>query len=229
MPKRPGGRLSHHFRAKRSRGGSRRKFAPKNQFASQLGGWSSYPVRRSKPTLRTISTRPASSTGVLQGSDVKGQIQISMGASIPQNIRDVFQRIKIKKIEVFCIPAHSSTVASYSVQLSICRSLQDDDSINPLTVPGATVKFVQGGNSSTANIDGVSDYTRAARFYPPITFDGAEAITTKETYLDTSNADGSWKCFNWQMANINPAGGERPPTTLRFYSTITLLCDGQKA
>jgi len=216
MPKRKSAfKSSHHSKKRRTR------LAPKNQFVSQLGGWSSYTTRKSRATIRTFSTRPATSVGVLQGADTKGQILISMGASVPQNIRDVFQRIKIKKIEVFANIALSAGDGK-SYQFSMCRALQDDDSINPLNVPGAQVKLIKDGDA-----DGSADYMRAARFYPPITFDGAEAVTTKESYLDTSNADGQWKCFNWQLATVNSTA--RPPTTINFYATITLLCDGQKA
>jgi len=217
MPKRKQSSLHSHFRAKRSRG--RARLAPKNQFAGQLGGWSTYTMRKQKSTVRTFSTRPAEAGGTLQGADTKGQIVITPNVSVPQNILDVFQRIRIKKIEVFIKP---DSATSGGVQMSICRSLQDDDSINPLNVPGAAVKFVEVGNA-----DGTADYLRAARFYPPVIVNGDAVPLTKDNWIDTSNGGGaSWKCFNWQIASI---GSTRPPLTIRYYATITLLCDGLKA
>jgi len=227
MPKRGRSTLHSHFRAKRSRGRTGRKLVPKNAFASQLGGWSSYPHRRSKPTLRTFSTRIQTVTGVLSGTDVKGQLFISMGASIPQNIRDVFQRIRIKKIEAFFeMPDLPSGSNPLTVQVAVCRALQDDDSINPLTVPGAQIKFHRATTSSVGDNDGSADYLRAARFYPPILLANDEVPVTKDNWGDTSNDGVQWKCFNWQ---INQASGSRIPTGMQYYATITLLCDGQKA
>jgi len=150
-----------------------------------------------------------------------------MGASIPQNIRDVFQRVRIKKIEAFIsIPDYAGSGSDTRlIQIAVCRSLQDDATINPLNVPGAQIKLHKSTSADAGgDPDGTADYLRVARFYPPVLVDNNEVPLTKENWGDTSNASAQWKCFNWQLT-----GSVTGITSVNYYATITLLCDGLKA
>jgi len=216
MPKRRGN--FGGFRSKRSKYTKR---APKTRFVNQLGGWSSYPVRRSRPVLRYFST----AFTTVQINQVTGQgrtfglFNLNM-SDVPQAIRNVYQRLKVKKIEIFCTTPTGR-------QIAICRIFQQDGSINPLNVPGAQIKMVAASTSTQEN--DLAEVIRAARFNPPINVEvnpgmaSGSAPISKENWLNTDSPTGYWQAFGVATYPLEI------PINISYYYTVTLLCDGMKA
>jgi len=239
MPKR--GSQYGSSAAKRRR--TMRKYFKRPQatrFINQLGGWSTYPHRRTRPVIRYFSSQ-FSGVGVTYAGVTTKEALTFRVTNIPDAIRNTYQRVRIMKCEIFIqlganydTQTHSTT----DVQIAISRALQQDGAINPLNVPGAQIKILQIGQSiSSTEVAGHGqsdiDVIRAARMYPPInvatqgTTNVGLAPITKENWLSTSDTDGAWDTFN---IGIYRASGSTPTTyVVNSYYTITLLCDGQKA
>jgi len=225
MPKRGGASLKSYYRAKRhyaSKGKTR--IAQPNRFINQLGGWSTNKPNRSTAVLRPVTTTKFQLQ--ITQARTRGQLTFEI-SNIPQSIKDVYMRVRVKKITVFCLIGGNNE--NSAVQFSICKSLQTDTNIDPRNVPGAQVKLMDLGGSGTTPGGGISDVIRCSRMYPPIevTVDSAVAggaPLTKENWLSTDAANTSWTCFNFDCAGVGAA-----TLTMDYYFTVELLCDGMKA
>jgi len=230
MPKRKQ-RVSEYYRAKRSRTSRVEKIARSNQFINQLGGWTSNPGnRRSKDVIRPVTTTRLIASVTPQSS--RGTLSFNM-STIPQSIRDVYQRIRLKKVTIFCVltPVFSSGGTTNSVvQMSICKATQIDPDIDPRNVPGAQVKmfYMNFVGTDLPDNQGISDVIRCSRMYPPIEVDTSGTVggapQTKETYLSTANPSGMWTCFAYDFSGIPANKG----LTLTYYFTAELLCNTMK-
>jgi len=121
---------------------------PKTQFINQLGGWSSYPGRRSRPVLRQFTTHITQAMLSIGAGDTsaKGVLTVDLSA-VPQAIKNVYQRIRIKKVEGF-FKLSTPTGNLDTLQLAVCRALADNASLDPINVPGADIKMVDLSTST---------------------------------------------------------------------------------
>jgi len=238
MPKRKS-ELMSHYKSKRFRPNKGRveKIARPNQFINQLGGWTSNPGnKRARDVLRPVTTTRM--VNVVSPQSSRGQITFGM-ASIPQSIKDVYQRVRIKKATIFCVFQPISTGNSNQIpaviQVSISKLNQIDPDLDPRNVPGAQVKMfymnfpsnTQLSNPSGGN-DGISDAMRCSRMYPPINIDtnatvGGAPETNK--YLSTNSA-GVWTLFGYDFSGV-PGGNHA--VNMVYYLTLELLCNTMKA
>jgi len=228
MPKRRGNWSPRA--AKRFKSSGRRKFAPKNQFINQLGGWSSRAVVRSRDVLREFNTGVKTFTAGA-GTSTRDDLVMLM-SDIPGGIRDVYQRIKLKKVTVFINVRGSATDNSIdTIQFSICRSNQDDGIINPLNVPGSQVKLMDvQGTQVAGNVSNISDIIRCARYYPTlrVSVDGGNAGAGRaeiSAYADTNKPTTIWNCFQWNISGLE--GGNT--VVCSYYIHAVLLCNTMKA
>jgi len=226
MPKRKGN--WSHAGGKRRRFG--RKFAPKNQFINQLGGWSSRAVVRSRDVLREFNT-PVKTFSAGAGLATRDDLVMLM-SDIPGGIRDVYQRIKVKKVTVFINVRGSQGDNSIdTIQFSICRSNQDDGAINPLNVPGSQVKLMDvQGTQVAGNVSNISDIIRCARYYPTlrVSVDGGNAGAGRaeiSAYADTNKPTTIWNCFNWNISGLESGN----TVVCSYYLHCVLLCNTMKA
>jgi len=236
MPKRKQ-KVSEYYRSKRHRSGRVERIARPNQFINQLGGWTSNPAnKRTKDVLRPVTTTRFLINVTAQNS--RGSIGFAM-TSIPQSIRNVYQRIRIKKITIFAAfrgnTTSTSTNDSGVLQASLSKVTQIDPDLDPRNVPGAQIKLIDVVYATTVNNTlqgsvGVADVLRCSRMYPPINLDTAGTVggapTTKDNYLSTANESGSWTCFMYDLAGI---AGVANSVDMHYYFTVELLCNTMKA
>jgi len=227
MPKRRGGFAGP--RSKRFKKGGR-KFAPKNQFINQLGGWGQRAVTRQRDVLREFNT-PVKTFTAGGGTATRDDLVMLM-SDVPGGIRDVYQRIKLKKVTVYINVRGSAGDNSIdTIQFSICRSNQDDGAINPLNVPGAQVKMMDvQGTQVSGNVSNISDVIRCARFYPTVrvSVDGGNAGAGRaeiSAYLDTAKPTGIWNCFQWNISGLESGN----TVVCSYYLHCVLLCNTMKA
>jgi len=225
MPKRRGN-WSHGGgkRFKRSRTG----FKSKNQFINQLGGWSQRSTRRSRPVLREFNTR-ISTYPVGGGIGTRDELIMRM-SSVPQAIRNAYQRIKIKKVEAFFTVRGTAADNNLdTIQFSVCKSNTDKTTINPLNVPGAQIKMMDvQGTGVQGSHSNISDCMRIARFYPTVrtVLDGENSGTGRGSnaiYVDTNQGTSIWNLFTWDIQGLETT------VNVSWYLHVTILCDGQKS
>jgi len=200
-----------------------KRLAPKNQFVNQLGGWSNYPIRRSRPVLRYFTTNPTT-VPLSAAVNANGQLTIQQN-DVPSNILKTYQRIKIKKITVFLAYTYQSLGDGMPLQFAVARALGDTTSVNAQNIPGAQIKMITPSTST-------SDILRAARFYPVnrIELGVAGQAATGDAYepkwVSTHGNSGTtmWNAF---VFNIN--GQIQNESSYTYYYTVELLCDGQKS
>jgi len=235
MPKRKSDLMSH-YRSKRFKPSKGRveKIARPNQFINQLGGWSSNPGnRRTRDVLRPITTTRF--TTVITNQSSRGTVSFNM-STIPDSIRDVYQRVRIKKVTLFAVldpraPSGENGTRG-SLQVSFAKATQIDPDIDPRNVPGAQVKLLLNTYTDSVqlgDVDGISNVIRISRMYPPIEVDTSGTVggapMTKENYLSTANPSGMWTCFCYDFAGLT--GQQQIEMT--HYFTVELLCNTMKA
>jgi len=225
MPKRKS-ELTSYYRSKRFKPSRGRveKIARPNQFINQLGGWSSNPSRRSKDVIRPFTTTRFVMT--LTPQSTRGTLSLNM-STVPQAIRNVYQRVRVKKISVFTVlQATTDFSPPATLQWSVAKLTQIDPDVDPRNVPGAQVKLLK---ISRAGNDGTADVIRCSRMYPPINLDTTGTVggapSTEDNYLSTANPSGSWTCFCYDMAGL----GGTASVQLVYYFSVELLCNTMKA
>jgi len=194
MPKR--GRVSKRFNSKRGRFMKRK---PGNRFINQLGGWSTYPNRRSRPVTRYYNSLPVQ-VDYAGGARVhRDTLKVDM-ADIPGSLRAVYQRMRIKKITAFVTPEFRAPSGNNSMyQVAICRSLQKDGNIVPTNVPGAQIKMFSGsadnGSVPTKKEIEIVQYISGGQQRPP-DFIGGLGLIDQNLYMydGTFSFNGSF----WQ-------------------------------
>jgi len=158
-------------------------------------------------------------------------------ASIPQAIRNTFQRIRLKKVTLFAmfVPVGRGGLPTpvAVTQVSLAKATQIDLDIDPRNVAGAQIKMFRFSFSTSGNGDGgegVADVMRIARMYPPIEVDTVNttggAPSTGDNYLSTAADGAQWTCFTYDIAGLTEAAQN---VDMTYYFQAELLCNTFKA
>lgn len=197
--------------------------APKN-FINTLGGWGTN--RAVKHYDERTFVTPLYTGPITEG--VTNTILRIFLSDIPVDLRNVYQRLRIKKVEVFTSWRLSGDENNNAIiQAAIAPAKNNASSQVARSIPGAQVKImsVHTNNPSQQQYDlGVSDILRCARFYPPVdNIDNGDYPNTRQNWIGTNaSPTDAWTCFFASFQGTNQA------MTLEYYFRLTLLMDGQK-